>query len=46
MKIDLTSGEVDFELINDFRGEFIPQPPIPLAFDYSPTDYTEDYFIN
>ena len=46
MKIDLTSGEVDFELINDFRGEFIPQPIIPLAFDYSDDDYTEDYFIN
>jgi hypothetical protein len=46
MKIDLTSGEVDFELINDFRGEFVPQPPIPLTFDYSPLDYTEDYFIN
>jgi hypothetical protein len=46
MKIDLTSGEVDFELINDFRGEFVPQPPIPLTFDYSEDDYTEDYFIN
>jgi hypothetical protein len=45
MKIDLTSGEVDFELINDFRTEVqIPVPPV--SFDYSEEDYTEDYNIN
>lgn len=44
MKIDLTSGEVDFELINDFRGasSFIIAP---TGVDYSDADYTTDYFI-
>ena len=41
MKIDLTSGEVDFELINDFR---ILQEPAPAAADYS-ADYSIDYSI-
>jgi hypothetical protein len=47
MKIDLTSGEVDLELINDFRTAVEqPEPPAPLFIDYSAADYTEDYFIN
>ena len=41
MKIDLTSGEVDFELINDFR---ILQEPAPIVADYS-LDYSTDYYI-
>ena len=41
MNIDLTSGEVNFELINDFRGLVAPVAPIP---DYS-TDYSTDYYI-
>ena len=45
MKIDLTSGEVDFELINDFRSS-TPAPIPPTLFDYSEEDYTEDYNIN
>jgi hypothetical protein len=45
MKIDLTSGEVDFELINDFRTE-VPIPVPPVVFDYSEEDYSEDYYIN
>jgi hypothetical protein len=47
MKIDLTSGEVDFELINDFRNLRIPITPIPPiepTADYS-TDYSSDYSI-
>lgn len=43
MKIDLTSGEVDFELINDSRT--IQQAPAPTMADYLNTDYTTDYFI-
>ena len=47
MKIDLTSGEVDLELINDFRTEVAqPLPPEPLFIDYSDDDYTEDYYTN
>ena len=47
MKIDLTSGEVDLELINDFRTEVAqPEPPAPLFIDYSASDYTEDYYTN
>jgi hypothetical protein len=47
MKIDLTSGEVDLELINDFRTEVSqPLPPEPLFIDYSDDDYTEDYYTN
>jgi len=44
MKIDLTSGEVDFQLINDFRilQEQAPAPT-PTA-DYS-ADYSTDYSI-
>jgi hypothetical protein len=45
MKIDLTSGEVDFELINDFRTE-VPIPVPSVGFDYSEEDYSEDYYIN
>lgn len=45
MKIDLTSGEVDFELINDFRNS-TPTPVPPVLFDYSSEDYTEDYYTN
>jgi hypothetical protein len=41
IKIDLTSGEVDFELINDFRSLEIPTEPIA---DYS-SDYSTDYYI-
>ena len=43
MKIDLTSGEVEFELINDSRT--LTQAPVPAMADYSNTDYTTDYFI-
>lgn len=43
MKIDLTSGEVDFELINDSR--ILTAAPAPAIADYSDTDYTTDYFI-
>lgn len=43
MKIDLTTGEVDFELINDSR--IITQAPAPAIADYSDVDYTTDYFI-
>ena len=43
MKIDLTSGEVEFELINDSR--ILTQAPAPAIADYSDTDYTTDYFI-
>ena len=43
MKIDLTSGEVDFELINDSRT--LTQAPAPTMADYSLEDYTTDYFI-
>lgn len=41
IKIDLTSGEVDFELINDFRSLSIPIEP---TADYS-SDYSSDYYI-
>lgn len=41
MNIDLTSGEVNFELINDFRALVEPVTPLP---DYS-TDYSTDYSI-
>jgi hypothetical protein len=41
MNIDLTSGEVNFELINDFRALVAPVAPVP---DYS-TDYSTDYYI-
>lgn len=47
MKIDLTSGEVDFELINDFRNlrsSITPIPPIEPTADYS-SDYSSDYSI-
>lgn len=44
IKIDLTSGEVDFELINDFRGASAVIIA-PTGFDYSAADYTTDYFI-
>jgi len=42
MKIDLTTGEVDFELINDLR---ILKEPAPILPDYSSIDYTSDYSI-
>jgi len=42
MKIDLTSGEVDFELINDLRTLTEPEPILP---DYLSEDYTSDYSI-
>jgi hypothetical protein len=45
MKIDLTSGEVDFELINDFRSS-TPTPVPSVGLDYSEEDYSEDYYIN
>jgi hypothetical protein len=41
--IDLTSGEVNFELISDSR--IITQAPAPSIADYSDIDYTTDYFI-
>lgn len=47
MKIDLTSGEVDFELINDFRNlrsSITPIPPPEPTADYS-SDYSSDYSI-
>jgi len=47
MKIDLTSGEVDFELINDFRNlrsSITPIPPPEPMADYS-SDYSSDYSI-
>jgi hypothetical protein len=48
MKIDLTSGEVDLELISDFRittPNPAPTPPLPTMVDYSQEDYTSDYNI-
>jgi len=41
IKIDLTSGEADFELINDFRSL---ETPIEPTADYS-SDYSSDYYI-